>query len=194
MSDALRHNAGKIKMSYAPACLSRAAARGFEYGANKYARDNWRKGFPYSTVIDSLTRHLDAWREGEDIDAESGLSHVDLIACNVAMLADMIERGTGTDDRSRIVKKPDNDNTISANKVAIGAVQAVDIGPAGIPNGRIAAGHIRVDDPLVIRADKIVAGAYSPNPVKASFVDETKPTEQTADIADSLLHSIAKKD
>ncbi|BCJ91746.1 hypothetical protein IZ6_24810 [Terrihabitans soli] len=112
---ALRHNAGKIKMSYAPACLSRAAARGFQYGAefkpNPYPRDNWRKGFPFSDVINSFTRHLDAWREGEDIDpetAEAGhpLNHLDLMACNLAMLIDMVERGVGVDDRSRFKKTP----------------------------------------------------------------------------------------
>lgn len=96
---ALRYNVGKAKLSYVPLALKEACSRGMVYGANKYERDNWKKGFPWTELVDCAMRHLEAFNEGEDIDAESGLSHIDLLACNVAFLAHMIKFSAGTDDR-----------------------------------------------------------------------------------------------
>jgi hypothetical protein len=96
---ALRFNAGKIMMSLVPASLARYVGAVMTYGAKKYAPHNWRKGFPWSSIVDSLERHLAAWKDGEDDDPESGLPHLAHIACNVAFLIEHYDAGLGVDDR-----------------------------------------------------------------------------------------------
>jgi len=95
----LRFNSGKLLMSLVPASFGRYCAAGLTYGAVKYAPHNWRKGFDWSQVLDSLQRHIDAFREGEDLDEESGLPHLALAACNLAFLIEFFDKGKGNDDR-----------------------------------------------------------------------------------------------
>jgi hypothetical protein len=52
-----------------PSCLPTDSLRvlscHFERGAQKYGRDNWTQGIPYSRYIDALNRHLWAFQEGK---------------------------------------------------------------------------------------------------------------------------------
>jgi len=57
-------------------------------GAEKYGRYNWRQNkVNASTYVSAIMRHLMAWQQGEDIDPESGRSHLAHIAagCNILM-------------------------------------------------------------------------------------------------------------
>ena len=45
-------------------------------GAEKYDDDNWRKGYSWRLSYGALRRHLRAFWTGEEIDPESGLSHL----------------------------------------------------------------------------------------------------------------------
>lgn len=69
------------------------------FGAKKYAPWNWAKGLSYEQTIDSLERHLMAWRMGETTDPESGLPHLDHVMWNAMALSHFEKTGTGTDDR-----------------------------------------------------------------------------------------------
>ena len=46
-------------------------------------------------------RHLNAWRDGEDLDPESGLSHIAHIATSCNILLDAAACGTLQDDRNK---------------------------------------------------------------------------------------------
>lgn len=96
-----RHNDGKEKLSFlfdAPAA-NRGKAQVKEYGATKYSRGNWKKGLPYTEVIDSLARHLQAFISGDDLDPESGLPHVDHIQANAEFLSEFFHTRPDLDDR-----------------------------------------------------------------------------------------------
>lgn len=45
-------------------------------GAEKYDDENWRKGYPWGLSYGALQRHLHQFLQGEDVDAESGRSHL----------------------------------------------------------------------------------------------------------------------
>lgn len=102
---ALRYNAGKFLMSLVPPSLVRYTAAVLTYGAIKYAPNNWRKGFKWTSILDSLERHLVAWKEGEDLDEESGLPHLAHIACNLAFLIEHFDARMGIDDRTKMGRR-----------------------------------------------------------------------------------------
>ena len=70
-----------------------------DFGQRKYSARNWEKGMDWSRVYDSLNRHLLAWWGGEDLDPETGLSHLSHIGCNIAFLIAYNARKVGKDDR-----------------------------------------------------------------------------------------------
>mgnify|MGYP001558282212 CR=1 FL=1 len=66
---------------------------------------NWEAGFDWSRPYDALQRHLTAWWEGEDLDPESGLSHLAHCGCCLLFLLAFQLRRTGRDDRSKGVTR-----------------------------------------------------------------------------------------
>lgn len=71
------------------------------FGAQKYADHNWRSGMKWSRLIAAAMRHLFAFAHGEDVDPESGLSHVDHALCCLMFLSEYQKSAMGTDDRWR---------------------------------------------------------------------------------------------
>lgn len=69
-------------------------------GARKYGRHNYRRvGVRASVYMDAAGRHLSAWWEGEDIDPDSGLSHIDKAIASLVVLRDCMHAGNWVDDR-----------------------------------------------------------------------------------------------
>jgi hypothetical protein len=70
-------------------------------GALKYGRHNYRiAGVRSSVYYDAAMRHLMRWWEGEDIDPDSGLSHITKAIASLVVLRDAQMNGmVANDDR-----------------------------------------------------------------------------------------------
>lgn len=58
----------------------------FTYGSKKYDDHNWRRGMRHGRLYASLQRHLMDYWLGEDVDPESGYSHLAHAGCCLMML------------------------------------------------------------------------------------------------------------
>jgi len=74
-------------------------ARLYNAGAQKYSRDNWRKGYDWSLSFDSLIRHARSWWEGEETDPETGCSHLASVVFHAFGLMYFKEHHPQLDDR-----------------------------------------------------------------------------------------------
>ena len=90
--EAIKHDDGKPDWSLVPFESLEGMVKVLEFGAQKYAGWNWTTngGFPYMRVMRSCLRHLFAWSRGEDIDPESGLSHIHHAMCNLLFISHYI--------------------------------------------------------------------------------------------------------
>jgi hypothetical protein len=69
-------------------------------GALKYGRHNYRTiGVRASVYIDAANRHIASFWEGEDVDPDSGLSHVTKAIASLVVLRDAMISNNWTDDR-----------------------------------------------------------------------------------------------
>lgn len=69
-------------------------------GARKYGRHNYRvSGVRASVYYDAAMRHLMAWYEGQDLDPDSGMSHVTKAMASLAVLRDAMINDKVVDDR-----------------------------------------------------------------------------------------------
>ena len=85
---AIKHDSGKADWSLMPWEAVEEINKVLEFGAKKYAAHNWQQGegFRYTRVLNSLLRHVFAYMRGEDLDPESGLSHMAHAGCNVLFI------------------------------------------------------------------------------------------------------------
>lgn len=90
----------KVPMSAVSAPVMAEIGVAMLEGAAKYGRHNYRAvGVRSSVYYDSTMRHLMAWWEGEDVDADSGMSHVTKAITSLVVLRDAMIQGMCTDDR-----------------------------------------------------------------------------------------------
>lgn len=79
----------KPPLHLVPPALTIAAAGVFKLGARKYGAYNWREKTVSSSVyVGAALRHLHAYWDGEDIDPESGESHLAHAAACLGILLD----------------------------------------------------------------------------------------------------------
>jgi len=67
-------------------------------GAKKYAKRNWEAGYAWSLSEDAFKRHFEQWKQGEDIDEETGSNHLISAAWHLIALYCFQTWGKGTDD------------------------------------------------------------------------------------------------
>lgn len=89
---ALRFNDGKPQWGLVHFASLVPMVRTLEFGALKYAPDNWMKPMDTRKILESMQRHLAALLDGELIDPETGISHMGNIQCNAMFYNFHIER------------------------------------------------------------------------------------------------------
>lgn len=101
VQEGLKYDSGKPPMSLIDRHALEEIAKVLAFGANKYAAHNWRNGIAYSRLLDAAMRHITAYADGEDVDPESGLSHVAHAGCCIVFLLGMAANKPEFDDRWR---------------------------------------------------------------------------------------------
>lgn len=104
MTKALKFDQDKPGLDLLPTAAKKAIAEVFDFGAEKYARHNWRNGFEYSRLIRAALGHIEDFNDGEDNDRESGKSHLAHAGCCILMLLESVIKGYGTDNRYKAVQ------------------------------------------------------------------------------------------
>lgn len=99
--------AKKCPMHLLPPTALEQTAWVHNIGNKKYGPWNWRdKPINAEVYVAATLRHVNAWHTGEDLDPESGVSHLAHVAANMNILMDAIDNDCLIDDRP--VKKLHN--------------------------------------------------------------------------------------
>lgn len=106
-----KDDTGKPALGKLPERALMEVGRVLRFGSDKYDpsdllhENNWRQGMPYSRLIASAMRHLTAFKQGDDRDDESGLSHVAHAATCCMMLEEMRHIFPQGDDRDHMWRR-----------------------------------------------------------------------------------------
>lgn len=85
-----KHDAGKPRLSLVSPYLIEAVGRVRTFGCEKYGGPNTWKEVEPERYKDALLRHLCAYlKDPKSVDEESGLNHLEHVACNVNFLLEM---------------------------------------------------------------------------------------------------------
>lgn len=104
-SQGIKHDHEKPRMDLLPYKPLAEIAKVLGFGAKKYSAHNWRAGFEWNRLSGAAMRHLHAWNEGEDIDPETGLSHLAHASCCLLFLLEHEISGLGVDTRYKAQQK-----------------------------------------------------------------------------------------
>ncbi len=95
--------ATKLPMHLIPGTAKAYLAIAFLEGALKYGKYNWRvAGVRSSIYLDAMERHLEKWKNGENVDPRTHVSHLASVMACCAIILDAGEVGMLNDDRPPI--------------------------------------------------------------------------------------------
>ena len=91
--DGMKFDGGKLRWDLLPLDVVEKLVEIYEFGANKYGENNWRNlQNGYKRCRAALFRHLTAYDKGEQVDPESGKSHLAHAAWNALSMVYFAER------------------------------------------------------------------------------------------------------
>ena len=99
-----KYDAGKSRIGLISDFATYQEAAVMTYGAKKYADHNWRGGMKWSRLIDAALRHIHAFNAGENMDPETGLSHLAHARCCLAFLLEYSQTHPELDDRYNFIE------------------------------------------------------------------------------------------
>ncbi len=97
--EAIKFDSDKPRMDLIDSEALEELARVLDFGARKYAENNWRKGIKLSRLLAASMRHLTAIMRGETYDQETGLQHAAHLMCCAMFLIWTIKHRQDLDDR-----------------------------------------------------------------------------------------------
>lgn len=100
-----RFNEGKLRYDLLEPYAIQELTRVFTKGAEKYEDNNWLKGMTWRTMLASLKRHIAAFEQGEDFDAETGCYHMAHAAWNALALVSYYKYHPDMDNRLKTIFK-----------------------------------------------------------------------------------------
>jgi hypothetical protein len=87
MKEGKKNDKNKLRWDLLPIEAVEKIVEIVTHGFEKYGENNWKElENPEGRYYAALMRHLVAWRKGEKIDKDSGLSHLAHVGCNVFFL------------------------------------------------------------------------------------------------------------
>ena len=98
-SGGTKADSGKVRWELLPGDALAEVAKVMAFGATKYGERNWEQGMRWSRLFGALMRHSWSWMKGEELDEETGLSHLAHAACCALFLLTYALRNCGADDR-----------------------------------------------------------------------------------------------
>lgn len=85
--DGRKDDQGKDAWGLLPLRATRQVIRVLMFGASKYAVGNWKIVPDFRRrYYEACLRHVTAWWDGEELDAETGISHLAHAACCLLFL------------------------------------------------------------------------------------------------------------
>jgi hypothetical protein len=100
-------DAGKPRWSLLPWKALSKVVKVLEWGATRYAPDNWRTVQDWEErYFNALIRHVTDWRLGQRYDPETGYHHLAHAACNVLFLL-AIDADRDTSEPLPVVQVPE---------------------------------------------------------------------------------------
>lgn len=94
-----KHDTDKIAWNLIDMPTFEKVVRVMMYGAAKYQKYNWKKGISFSRLYNASLRHITAFWKGEDLDTETGISHLAHAMCCLMFLEWHRENKKDLDDR-----------------------------------------------------------------------------------------------
>lgn len=95
----IKHDQSKPDLTLIPKIALDEMAKAFGYGAQKYGRRNYEKGMKVTRTLAAAMRHITAFVNKEDLDEESGNSHLAHALASLAMSLRLLELDKANDDR-----------------------------------------------------------------------------------------------
>lgn len=95
----VKHDEAKTRIELFPGDVLWAICEILTFGAVKYGDRNWERGMDWGRLFGAGQRHLWQWWGGENIDPETGKSHLLHALCCFVFLAAYEMRGIGKDTR-----------------------------------------------------------------------------------------------
>lgn len=116
----VKHDEGKARYDLVPRLGIEESAKVFAFGAAKYGDRNWEEGLTFGRLYAAMQRHLAAYWSGEELDPESGLSHLGHAGCCWMMLSELalMDGNDHLDTRGKLHARPEKPSKLDITDLA----------------------------------------------------------------------------